>query len=226
MLPALVLAVGVHHRQRGRQGRAAQVVVDDQHLGPRLDGGGDRLVGERAAVEAQDQRALGRQRPHRGDVGPVALGHPVGDVDPGGDPHRPQPAHQQRGRGGAVHVVVAEEADLLACARRAGQAVGGEVHVAQHGGVGHQLAQGRGEIGRRRLRHDPARGQHAADHLRRLEALGDGEAEPLCLRARPDPAAAEGGALHVQEGVHEAEGYPGNASEGIPSVAGRGRGFP
>ena len=49
----LVLPVGVHHGQRRRQGFAAQVVVEHDHIGAL--GRRDRLVAERAAIDADDQ---------------------------------------------------------------------------------------------------------------------------------------------------------------------------
>ena len=85
-------------------------------LGQRLDAG-------RAAIDRDQQRraALG-ERADRLDVRAVALEHAVGNVDHRIEAAVAQKARQQRGRGRAVDVVVAEDRDALAAHDRVGDA--------------------------------------------------------------------------------------------------------
>ena len=132
-LAVLVLPVRVHHRQRRRQRLAAEVVVEHDHVAAR---GGDRLVAERAAVDADDQVVRRPEPLHRRHVRPVALVDAVGNVERRAPPKPPQPGQHQRRRGAAVDVVVGEDRDPLARLRRRPEARRGLVHVASRDGSG------------------------------------------------------------------------------------------
>ncbi len=93
-----------------------------------------RVRARRAAIDGDDQRrpAL-REFVDRLAVGAQALEQPVGNVDGGLEPLAPEEASQQRGRGGAVDVIVAEDRDLLLRPHRIGDPRRGKVHVDQRG---------------------------------------------------------------------------------------------
>ena len=116
----LVLAVRVHHGEDGGQRLGGEVVVEDDHVAA---GGGERLVRERAAVDADDQVVALAEPAHRRDVRAVALVDAVGDVERRRAAHPPQPDHDERRRGAAVDVVVGEDRDPLARADRAQEAL-------------------------------------------------------------------------------------------------------
>ena len=113
----IVEPVRIDQRVDLRQLRAGLVMVDhdDRHaetfcFGERLDAGG-------AAIDGDEQRgALCGQRTHGFRVGPVALEDAVGNVDQRIKPAMAQMPGQQRRRGRAVDIVVAEDRDLLAVA--------------------------------------------------------------------------------------------------------------
>ena len=77
----LVLPVGVHDGKRGGQGFGPQMVV--QHHDIRRLRRRDRIMGKRAAIDAEDQVMILRQRRHRRLVRPIALVDPVGDIERG-----------------------------------------------------------------------------------------------------------------------------------------------
>ncbi len=196
-LAGLVLAVGVHHGIGRRQHLGAEMVVEHDHVAA---GGGDRLVAQRAAVDADDEVVAVAEPPHRRHVGAVALLDPVGDVERRVAAHRPQPAEDQRRRGAAVDVVVGEDGDPLAPVDRGEEPRRGAVHVAQARRVGHQVAQGGGEERRRFLGRHAAPGEDAPDDLGQPGRLGDRLAEAVVLGARADPAPPGCRGLDVEEG--------------------------
>jgi hypothetical protein len=190
-IAGLVGAVGVHHRERRRQRRDTLVMVEHDHVAA---GGGDGLMAQRAAVDADDQVVRRAETAHRRHVRAVTLLDPVGDVERRRMAERAQPVQQERRRSAAVDVVIGEDRDALAAPQRGREAGGGGVHVAQARGIGHQVAQARREIGRRLNRCDPARGKHAAHDLGHAGCIGDGEAHAHDpgLRAEPAPAGRRG----------------------------------
>ena len=90
-------------------------------------------------------------------------------------PWRGEEALHERGRAGAVDVVVAEHGDGLVAHDRIGEARRALVHVAHRAGVGHQRLDGRVERDGHLVEADAARGQHAAQQLRQAVALADGD---------------------------------------------------
>ena len=101
---------------------------DDGHAEPprfrqRLEAGGAAIDGD------QQRRALGGERAHCVRVGAIALEQAVGNMDQRIEPAMAQMPGEQRRRGRAVDVVVAEDRDLLAPHRSFRNALGGRLHL-------------------------------------------------------------------------------------------------
>ena len=189
-LPARVVgAVGVHQRVAGGRPFAGGVVIDDNDLQPFGGRGGERFGSGGAAIDGHDEpRALAREAPQRRQVRPVAFAPAVGNVDADAPAHRLDIKTQQRRGGRAVHVVVAEDADGLAGLQRVGEARCGAVHVGDRGRIGERVAQGGVQPVRRAVQGDPAAGEDAAEDLRNVEPLREGESEAVAVAARlPTP---------------------------------------
>ena len=186
----LVAAVRVDHRECLRQALLGGVVIDHDHLQAALGGERQRLEGGGAAVERDHQpAALRGEALERLRIGAVALEQAIGHVDDGLAADRLQIAREQRQRGRAVDVVVAEQAHRLARDDRIGQPLDRAVEVVQMRGVGQGLAQPRLDEGRHAVEREAAAGQDPADHLGQLAALADGERQ----RWRRDRASAKPG---------------------------------
>ena len=179
------------------------MVVDDDDVGAERAGDRQRLDAGGAAVDRDDE--LGAVAGERLDglaARAVALGHAVGDVDAGGEAVRGEEALQERGRAGAVDVVVAEHGDGLPAHDRIGQPRRALVHVAHGAGIGHQRLEGGVERHRHLVEADAARGEHPAQQLRQAVTLADGDGglggrgiEPLA------PGKAARGHPHAEEGT-------------------------
>ena len=151
-------------------------MVDDDDVGAERARGGQRLEAGGAAVDRDDQAgAVARQALDGVAAGAVALRHAVGDVDARGEPVRGEEAMHERGRAGAVDVVVAEHDDRLLALDRVGEARGAFVHVTHGAGIGHQRLDGRVEENGHVGQTDAARGEHAAQQLWQVMALADGD---------------------------------------------------
>ena len=165
---------------------AGLVMVDDDHGHAELARFGQRLEAGGAAIDRDQQRgALGRELAHRLDIGPVAFEDAVGNVDQRIEPAMAQMPGQQRRRGRAVDVVVAEDRDLLAARGRVGDALRGGLHLRHGVGIGHQLADGRIEKILDRVELDIAAGQHPRQHFRQLIALRDRQRPRRAARIEP-----------------------------------------
>ena len=187
----VVQPVGVDHGARLRQPRLAQVVVDHDHVEPGLGGVVERVEGADPAIDGDhDGHVLRREDAHGGAVRAVALAQAVGDVDRGRLGDGLEEAAEQRGRGGAVDIVVAEDGDRLSRLDRAGEPRDGRLHVAQVERVGQQAAERGVEVVGRLLGRDAAGREHAPDQLRHLDGLGQREAVLGIDEPRP-PALAE-----------------------------------
>lgn len=173
----VVEAVGIDHGAGRRQHLGGRMMVEDDHVEARFLGFFQRRVAARAAIDAdQKRRAVRRQCGDRSDVGAVALGDPIGDVDRSPQAHTAQVAGEQGRARSAVHVVVAEDRHGLAAAHGPDQAADGGVHIEQRIRVRHQVAQTRRKVARRGLRTDPAPCQHTGEQFRQavgLNHLGD-----------------------------------------------------
>jgi len=200
----LVLPVRVHHCEGLRQGFEGEVVVEDHHVGP--FGGGDGVVTEGAAVDAEDEVVAGGEAGHRGDVRAVAFVDAVGDVEGGFAPEMAEPDQEESRRGAAVDVVVGEDGDPFAGRHGAEEAVGGGGHVAQGEGVGQEVAQRGGEEGGRGLGRDPAGGEDAAEGEGEAGLLRHPLGQPVLRGVGAGPAATGEGGGDVQEGGHAGRG--------------------
>ena len=183
----LVRAVRVHDRQGRGQGFPAQMVVQHDDVGARR--GGQGVVAQRAAIDANDQVMACRQPGHGRGVRAIARVDAVGDIERRVPPLAPQPVQQKRGGTAAIHVVIGEDGDAFAIHRRRDQTFRGDPHVAQGQGIGQKVAQpGRqetlGAIGS-----DPPVGQDARDRQRQAGALRQplGQAVGGAVRADPPP---------------------------------------
>ena len=188
----IVEPVGIDH-DRIRQALVGLVMIEHDHieakpprLGQRLDAGG-------AAIDGDEQRraAVG-ERADRLDVGAVAFENPVGDMHDrlaAADPHE---ARQQRRRGRAIDVVVAEDRDLLAAQHGVGEALRRLLHRGDGVRVGHQPPHRRIEERLDLVDLDAAAGQDARQQLRHIVPLRDRQRarrRPLVEPVPPGPAA-------------------------------------
>ena len=107
------------------------------------------------------------------DIGAIAFEDAVGNMDQRIEPAMAQMPGEQRRRGRAVDVVVAEDRDLLAANCRVRDAFGGGLHLRHGEGIGHQFADGRIEKILDRIDLDVAPGEHARQHFRQLVTLRD-----------------------------------------------------
>ena len=148
----------------------------------------------RAPALASDADRLG--------VRPVALEQPVGDVDHRVAPDRPQVAGEQRRRGRAVDVVVAEDRHRLAVDHGVGDPRRRNVHRGQHRGVGQEPLQRRIEEVRDVVRRDAAPGEHPRHDIGQRVALGDGQRVPRLMFVEPrHPAPPGQRPLDAEEGA-------------------------
>ena len=109
---------------------------------------------------------------------------------------------EQRRRGRAVDVIVAEDRDLLAARGRVRNALGRRLHLRHGEGIGHQFADGRIEEILDRIDLDVAAGQHARQHLRQLMALRDRQRPRRPARIEPVAPQLSGQRMrHAEKGV-------------------------
>ncbi len=177
------------------------VMIDDDGVEPEPLRLGERLEARGAAVHGDEQpRAALGERADRLDVRPVSLEDAVGNVDQRIEPAAAQEAREQRRRGRAVDVVVAEDGDLLAPLHRIGDAARRRRHVGEDVGVGHQPLERRIEIGADRVRLDLAPGDDAGEQFRHAVALHDRERPRIAAVVEPVAPRAPGhGALDAEE---------------------------
>jgi hypothetical protein len=120
-------------------------------------------MAEGAAIDADDEIVIARERRHGLLVGAIALVDPVGHVEGGARAHLAQPGQQEGGGGAPVDVIVGEDGDALAPLQGAQEAGRGLLHVAQGAGIGQEVAQGRGQEALGQLRRHLAAGQDLAE---------------------------------------------------------------
>ena len=172
----IVAPVRIDDCYRRRQFLVGLMVIDDDDIDAELFGLLERLDAGRAAIDADQKRcaALGK-RAHRFDIRAVAFEQAVGNVDDRLDAALAQIARQQRRRGGAVDVVIAENGDALAARHRVGNALRRFLHGGQHIRIGHRALDGRIEKRIDRIGLDIAAGENARQQFRQIVALRDGE---------------------------------------------------
>src|SRR5690606_31823851 len=150
---------------------------EDDHIEARLARRRQRLEGQRAAIDG-DHKAhpLLPELEEGRNVRAVALDQAVGDIGAKIRAHGGEEAAEDGGGGRPVHVIVAEDRDLLAVADGGGDAFRRPVHVAENVRIGHEGAEAGGEIVRRPLDIDAAPGKQPGHHVR----------EPVSLHERGD----------------------------------------
>ncbi len=170
----IVGPVRIHQRVDLGQFVAGLVMVDDDDRHAELPRFGQRLEAGGAAIDGDEQRrALARERAHRLDIRAIAFEDTVGNVDQRIEPAMAQVPGQQRRRGRAIDVVIAEDRDLLAARCRIRDAFGRRLHLRHGVGIGHQFADGRIEKILDLVDPDIAARQHPRQHLRQMVALRD-----------------------------------------------------
>ncbi len=111
----VVLTVGVNERRRFRQRLRGLMVIEHDHIKAKLARDLERLAADGSAVDRHHERRASRGEILNGfDIGAIALGHAVGDVDDRLQPAGVQIFGQQRRAARAVDIVIAEDGDLLA----------------------------------------------------------------------------------------------------------------
>ncbi len=200
----IVLPVGIDHREGLRQRGRGLVVIHDDGGHAQLRRAGQRVMGHDAAVERdQKLRALSFQRRHRLLAGTIALSQAVGDMDGTVAANAAQEQLQHGGRRHAVHVIVADHADLLGPHHGLGKARGPLLHVAEGGRLRHESAQRRVEEALGLFEPHAARRQHAAKDVGQVVALRDRLGQPRVRQPRL-PALAGGGPLDIEKGAGHA----------------------
>ena len=177
------------------------MVIEHDHVEAKAARDLERLAADRAAVDGHNERrALRRETLNRLDVGAIALGHAIGDMDDRFQSAGVQIFAQERRAARPVDVVVAENRHSLAAHDRPLKPVGRGLHVAEAKGVRHQIAKARSEVALDRLRQDAASGEHAGDQFVVPANLRNGERAqfPRCVKPRP-PRPAERRGLDVEE---------------------------
>ena len=126
----LVEPVRIDHAVCARQLRTGKVVVDNNDVDTGVGNRRQRAVRRNPAIDRDDQtRTTGTEGRKRLFIRPVALLHPVGDMDIDGKTESPQNIDEKCRRGGPVDVIVAEHADRRSVPNRIGKARRRPVHV-------------------------------------------------------------------------------------------------
>ena len=159
---AAVGPAGVHHRGGFRQRFLTFVMVGDHHIHADGAGKGHLLHAGDAAVHGHQQRGAALAQSFDGLAAEaVAVLDPAGDVVYHFSPAAFQIIHHNAGGGDAVHVIVAENGDLLTVGKGLGDPLHSLVHVPhQERGMGQRCFLGQ-ELRRRFRAVHAAAGQHA-----------------------------------------------------------------
>ena len=133
---------------------------------------GQRLEARGTAVDRdQQRRAFGSERLHRFGVRPVALKQSVGNVDQRVESGVAQVPGEQRRRGCAVDIVVAEDGDALAGDDGVGDALRRRLHLRHRERIRQRAADRRVKELVHRVELDAAPGNHPRQHFRQIVAL-------------------------------------------------------
>ncbi len=172
---------------------------DDIHAEPpRLR---ERLETGRAAVDRNQQSGAARgERADRLDIGSVALGDAVGNMDQAGNAAEIEKFRQQRRGTGAVNVIIAENGDGFLAFDGAGEPFRRLLHRGEGKRLRQQRAKSRVEMAERAFwRHAPAR-QHAGQKVGQAVLLGDGQRPRVASGVEPAaPWAAENAGLNAEQ---------------------------
>ncbi len=198
----IVLAVWIDQSNCRRKLGSDLVVVDDEHIGSGSARCFERFMAGRAAIDGDDQRrTIGGELLHGGWVWSVAFEDAIWNIDFWIETEMVEEAVHQRRGCGTVHIVIAEDGDLLALFDRVGNALCGVLAIRQRVGIGHQRANCRIEKSKRVIHADIAACQHAGDQLRYTMDLRHGERTVLPGLIKPrHPSLVRCRSLHPEEG--------------------------
>ena len=168
----IVAPVRIDDGDRGRQFFVGLMVIDDDGVEAELFGFYERLDAGRAAIDADEKLcpALG-ERPHRLDIRAVTFEQTIGNVDDRREAALAQIARQQRRRGGAIDIVIAENGHALAARHRVGNTLRRLLHGGEHMRIGHRVLDGRVEERGDRVGFDVAAGEDARQEFGKLMPL-------------------------------------------------------
>ena len=187
----VVLTVGINERRRLRQRLRGLMVIEHDHIKAKLARDLERLAADGSAVDGHHERRASRGEILNGfDIGAIALGHAVGDMDDRLQPAGVQIFAQQRRAARAVDIVVAEDRNPLAGHDRALEALGRRRHIAQAKGVRHQIAEARSQMPVNRLWRDAAPREHAGDQFVMSANLAQWRARAVLLLRQAAAATA------------------------------------
>ncbi len=137
----LVQAVRIYQCMRQRKLAGAFVMIDHDHIHAGFARSRERLERLCAAIDRHDQlRAAPRNADQRFARGAVTLHQPVGDIGLRRQAEVAQQAYHDRGRRGAIDIIIAEHGNRLAALDRVRQARCSLVHVAKYRRIGHEGA--------------------------------------------------------------------------------------
>ncbi len=181
----------IHQRRTRRRLTTRQVVIDDDEIDPRVAQRAGRLARVRAAIAADHQLRLGGDgRAHAGHGEVVAVLDAARDERRHPATERAERAHHDRGRGHAVHVVVAVEEDHLSGVQRARDPRDGIVHAGQ-ARWRQQLIEPRAQVSPRVIRNGvSAAREQLTDRRRQMQfsrERGDRDARRSVLWRRKAP---------------------------------------
>ncbi|GMA79460.1 hypothetical protein GCM10025880_58770 [Methylorubrum aminovorans] len=185
------------------------VVIEHDHVEAEGRCGGQRFVAGSAAIDADEQaRPLLAQSRDGADIRAVAFRDAVGDVDAHLDAERPQIICEERCARRAVHVVIAEDRHRLVGSYGMSEAIDRRLHIHEHGGVRHQVAQARGQISLGLGRPYAAPDEDAGEQIRQAVGLGHGCRQSLKtgIPAPLAPGPPEHRCGDVEEGARQIEG--------------------
>ena len=158
---------------------------EHEHIGAL--GGGNRAMGQRAAVHADDQVMDRRELCHGLFIGTVAFIDAVGHVEGRFMSHRAQPVQDQGCRAATVDVIIGKDRNPFARQGGLQQAPPRFLHVLERARIGHQIAERRRKKRLCLFGHDAPAGQHLADRQRQVLPLLEGLRRALHLDARAAP---------------------------------------
>ncbi len=168
----IVETVRIDDRDRRRQFFVRLVVIDHDGIEAEATRLGERLETGGAAVDGdQESCPLSGKRPDRLAVRAKALEDAVGNMKQRIEAAMAEKPHQQRHRGGAVDVVIAEDRNALASHDRSRQTLRRGRHVGDSVGVRHQPPDARIEVGLDVGDLDAPSGDDARQQLRQVVAL-------------------------------------------------------
>ena len=179
------------------------MVIEHDHVEAKLARDLERLAADGAAIDGHhERRALRHEALNRLDIGAIALGHTVGDVDDRLQSAGVQIFAEQSRAARAVDVVVAEDRHPLTGHDRAPEALGRRGHIAQAEGVRHEIAEAWSQMAINRFRRDAAPRKHPRDQFVMSANLRNGERAHFSRRVKPRPPwLAERRGLDVEEEI-------------------------